>query len=373
MVFRPLSPLTSLICVDALCINQNDEEERSHQVQLMGAIYSNASNVISWLGADNNGKMTAAITAIKSVQHVAATVPGWLEDLHWMQDYPPFLEVKRDPPGVPNQSWGSLQTFFSDPYWGRVWVLQEMVLAQKLWIMVGNYILDYEGVVDSVQLVRQFSLQSSQGKGLIPYEILYLLRLPEWIPTTNHMVVDEFRGYTKNLEDMNNASKLEAILSTLEYQASDPRDKVYALQGLLGNFITPDYTKSTKEVYSGLMLEYIANFQDLYLLRFSGTARYPSQVKGLPSWAPDWQAISSIDGFQAFPTQASRSDNGMDTFCSFQAQVLDERYLRVNVCICDVISDAEPIFNADSVKFVRIYRRNGFGRPHHVIASSSVP
>ncbi|KAF2433960.1 hypothetical protein EJ08DRAFT_582897, partial [Tothia fuscella] len=36
--------------VDAVCINQSDNAEKSHQVMLMREIYSHASRVIAWIG-----------------------------------------------------------------------------------------------------------------------------------------------------------------------------------------------------------------------------------------------------------------------------------------------------------------------------------
>ncbi|KAF2420977.1 hypothetical protein EJ08DRAFT_527595 [Tothia fuscella] len=39
-----------LLWIDALCINQRDEEEKSHQVQQMGSIYARAERVIIFLG-----------------------------------------------------------------------------------------------------------------------------------------------------------------------------------------------------------------------------------------------------------------------------------------------------------------------------------
>lgn len=42
-----------LIWVDAVCINQQDVEERDQQVRLMGRIYSQAAVVIVWVGDDN--------------------------------------------------------------------------------------------------------------------------------------------------------------------------------------------------------------------------------------------------------------------------------------------------------------------------------
>jgi hypothetical protein len=39
-----------LLWIDALSINQNDEKEKSYQVQQMGLIFSKAERVIIWLG-----------------------------------------------------------------------------------------------------------------------------------------------------------------------------------------------------------------------------------------------------------------------------------------------------------------------------------
>ena len=41
--------LQRIIWVDAICINQDDKEEQSHQVQSMAKIYARASRVIVWL------------------------------------------------------------------------------------------------------------------------------------------------------------------------------------------------------------------------------------------------------------------------------------------------------------------------------------
>ena len=38
---------------DALCINQEDMQEKGHQVQRMGEIYRNARTVLVWLGRDS--------------------------------------------------------------------------------------------------------------------------------------------------------------------------------------------------------------------------------------------------------------------------------------------------------------------------------
>ena len=357
-VFRAPSTLPILIWIDALCINQSDEEEKSHQVQLMGAIYSSASIVYSWLGADEAGAMTAAIKAVKTVQHVADSTPNWLTDISWMKRYPSILEVNKTGNSFCIPVWESLRTFLLDPYWTRVWILQEMVLAQSLTVMVGKHGIDFEAVMKFVQLAEQFSPESRLGEGIIPFEILYLLK-SNWIPIWNHLTVRKFREHSKSFKEWRDSEKLEAIFSTLDHQATDPKDKVFALQGLLGNIIPPDYSRSTIEVYSSLVAKYIEILQDLNILHFSGTAIYPPGTvePGTPSWVPDWQAISLQDSWLHFPALTSHSDRGLDAFRSFQARVVDERSLRVNACICDTVLDVEPILTTESVNFVRIYRK----------------
>jgi hypothetical protein len=39
-----------VLWVDAVCINQDDVIEKQHQIRLMGRVYSDAENVIIWLG-----------------------------------------------------------------------------------------------------------------------------------------------------------------------------------------------------------------------------------------------------------------------------------------------------------------------------------
>lgn len=43
----------SSLWIDAICINQNDVTEKSHQVRRMGDIYRNATQTIAWLGRES--------------------------------------------------------------------------------------------------------------------------------------------------------------------------------------------------------------------------------------------------------------------------------------------------------------------------------
>lgn len=55
--------LDRVIWVDAICINQENDEEKEIQIQLMASIYSGAYNVVVWLGqeADDSSQALEAI------------------------------------------------------------------------------------------------------------------------------------------------------------------------------------------------------------------------------------------------------------------------------------------------------------------------
>ena len=55
-----------IIWVDAVCINQENEQEKEHQIQSMAKIYGKASRVIVWLGerADDSDGALEAIRAV---------------------------------------------------------------------------------------------------------------------------------------------------------------------------------------------------------------------------------------------------------------------------------------------------------------------
>jgi hypothetical protein len=58
--------LPRLMWIDAVCINQDDLQERAGQVQIMATIYSFASRVIVWLGleADDSTNLFAEIEGV---------------------------------------------------------------------------------------------------------------------------------------------------------------------------------------------------------------------------------------------------------------------------------------------------------------------
>ena len=99
--------------IDALCINQNDNDEKSKQVAHMGHIYHKAQEVLVWLGADPRGNLCAIMEYISSK---------------------PKINGIRAPEAV-QRSWIA---FCLLPYWKRAWITQEVLLGRRIRILCGS-------------------------------------------------------------------------------------------------------------------------------------------------------------------------------------------------------------------------------------------
>ncbi|CAN9204477.1 unnamed protein product [Alternaria alternata] len=140
---------SQVIWLDAICINQHDVQERSHQVQEMKRIYSGTKCVYCWLGNINRLPYTSMLDTHR------------MKDLvHW-RDRDARRSLRRS-----EQS----ECIVQREYWGRLWIVQEFLLAKDIMILVGRYKLSYrefESIVvswpfhntpDSLRVSKTFDL-----------------------------------------------------------------------------------------------------------------------------------------------------------------------------------------------------------------------
>ena len=118
--------------VDAICINQADEEERNSQVTLMSYVYTRAARVVVWLGTrENRGSLdTSEYTAIEwqagQTQRLAASLIS--------------SETLRSSSEPDLRTFGRIA---NSAYWNRVWIIQETCLPRRLSFTYGSCMWDY--------------------------------------------------------------------------------------------------------------------------------------------------------------------------------------------------------------------------------------
>ncbi|KAL9625060.1 MAG: hypothetical protein Q9160_000789 [Pyrenula sp. 1 TL-2023] len=217
--------LERVIWVDAVCINQDDTEERGQQVQRMAEIYGKANRVIVWLGKAESESDQA------------------LEQIRVAAD---DMSAKSLAPQSIKQA---ILTLLQRPWFRRIWVLQEVAAARHVQIKCGSTEID--GYAFSLGLQ---SLQLSSG--YIPKlwnlirSVVYLIRgsifRPKYTTCQSGRVSLDIRPLGE-LIDMYHTHK-----------ATERLDKVFALLVMSSDNLNtagllPDYRISWEELFQQLV------------------------------------------------------------------------------------------------------------------------
>ncbi|KAK1674369.1 heterokaryon incompatibility protein-domain-containing protein [Colletotrichum godetiae] len=345
------------VWVDALCINQQDVAERNQQVQLMRRIYSSAELVFSWLGTDDE-EIGAAFETINLVAHEMDKVVGrrhigGIEPhdlISWMKDWPQLIVADIGPENDwhSNQSWKSIRSLFNLPYWFRVWVVQEIVLAENLVLLSGK---------SSVEWIALFLTCSWIGR---LKEVRHYLQKPSWmvesawlsitssdrVPWHNPMRLMKAKHLQKRPE-MLGADEWESWAWELmswnhTLSATDPKDSIYGLLGLTKLTLIPDYSPevSVASVYVEYFDQYLAFWKrtgqgkELELLPMAGlhmtmgATQLPVEVD-LPTWVPNYPSAWR-ESNRSFEPITGDADNGLFKSDVLGASVTGDRHLLVS-------------------------------------------
>lgn len=261
------------IWIDALCIDQNDIDDRARQVSQMRQIYASATRVVIWLG----------------------TSPWGLEDA--------FLRAKQRPPPTAYGSGATraVSRLLQKGWWQRVWVVQELVVAREVLVQCDLASLPWDSFVQLVDSCARMPWFRDKGTFVDDYRALKHYR-------------------ETRLQDMNPDYGLLSFVSAFRHKkASDPRDKIYAFLGLVLQHdsslptIPPDYKLSHTLLCHNFAVHCIRVTQSLNILAYAqGLDPDVPSVRGRRSWCPYWysgnharQIIPLWDGDLDTPTMTT--------------------------------------------------------------------
>lgn len=207
--------------IDAVCINQNDIEERNHQVGIMHHIYDRASTVIVWLG-EEHGQYRNLTTPVQPCED---ETPEGIAVADGSDHYPSLRSMEpNDLAGLTEQ--GLVKGLYGDEYWRRVWIIQEIGQANDLLVCFGTS--NPMAWNDFIHLISRHNI-GHDG----PIRLARLRR-----------------------ERDNGSFNFRRLLADhREAKCHDPRDKIYGLVGLAAdahNF-PMDYNKPLIVVLSDVM------------------------------------------------------------------------------------------------------------------------
>jgi hypothetical protein len=286
---------TVIVWADAICINQNDNQEKTRQVRMMRNIYKKAERVIIWLGKEQTSDGRGFELA-KSLYHKC---DGASYNMYaTTYDFENFDCASRGAPTpFGNPDWAALFAILSHPWFSRIWVVQELLVAQRSIMWRGALDLDTD-------IILWVTMQIARHGNLYDGFNIFMGSPPSSALMARNIATGYFE-YKKHgpLSIYGTLSRYNGM------EATDPRDRYFALAGiscLEASFV--NYEKSYRDIAClvGKMAllgvsEYLIEPGGNEVLIFTGKPRahmFPiewlafhanpqNHNLGLPSWIPD--------------------------------------------------------------------------------------
>ena len=201
-----------LLWIDAICINQTNEEEKSMQVARMAEIFSKAQDVLIWLGKEYNASSIA------------------------MDFIPKILDLEQSYALISKESnrkqWTALADLMKREWFSRRWVVQELILAKKRYLYCGDRSLNWSDFERAVSFFTNnfddiMAMFTSSAEFRHSGKILADLRALGATALVN--VTNENARYNED-GSFERLSSLESLVaSSTRFESTDPRDIVYSL------------------------------------------------------------------------------------------------------------------------------------------------
>lgn len=286
-----LPNLARRLWVDAICINQDDVQERTRQVQYMRLIYKRATRVIVWLGLKSPGieeaftlalqlsecrrgeNVSKAIDTIpednsRSSTVLSNTIGALATELNHLttKSVQNSSQVQMTSLGIGESHQGMavylleqnphavdlLRDLLSRPYIRRIWCIQEVLVSSWCIAKCEDLEIDFMDLIAGARSLH-FSRNSVFGQTLHFWDYVYCTR-------TGEHKLGRVEGSMNSL--------LCCLGAGRNFDASDPRDKVFTLLGIsdeglkpvlalvpsASRFETPDHAPFSQRIARWLLL-----------------------------------------------------------------------------------------------------------------------
>lgn len=248
----------SWVWIDQVSINQDDPDERSHQVSLMRDIYIKSVRTVVWLGP-SDGPCEGGYSLAERLAKICRSNKFSTSTMGWKMRHPKRSlseeldeSLRRTVPRINSQPWEELKHMLSKPWFSRIWVVQEVDLSRENPLLVyGGEARDLRPPLMAGRWIggpRAAQQQQTPSPQEIPLQ-------PS--PLSNYCLGDLFMILSSRQR-----WSLEALLlHTLDHEATDPRDHIFALLGIAKETATsgssspwppellPDYREKPEVVF----------------------------------------------------------------------------------------------------------------------------
>ena len=295
-----------ILWIDGICIDQSSLQERSQQVRLMADIYMKATTVLLWPGPD----LPRSQIFFGSDQ-VADEIQEAFELL-------------------------------SSPYFSRIWPVQEVALSREC-IVLNNQGGFYR-LPDVLAGTRRIHSRWPEDQTKHPYMIVRQASLLRrmWL------YFEHIRCNTGNPHAAigSIASISRILLDARKLKSSEPRDKIFAIQGMLKiigvDLSPPDYTRTIASIYTEAAA--VAMKHDKALNILSGVTGVQTHI-AVPSWVPDWSDSTCISEILPWEESSATGKSSANHSFTLNETVMSSYGIAIDVIevVLHEFADAESV------------------------------
>jgi hypothetical protein len=275
--------------VDALCINRSNDVEKNQQIAMKRFIFRNATNLCFWLGEDANSK--AALNFVPRILDLTG-----------------IDQLVKDDTSI--EGWVAFVALLKNTVFSRLWLVQEVAVAQNVTLHCGQPAIHYGDLVDAVAMFvsfrddisQLFRLNNRNHKDLADRKMRMAERFIDL--STNALRVTP-SGIQRLLS-------LESLVSQLgDFNASDPRDRIFSVLAIAKDgpklegetlmeasplatrregVLRIDYGRETLDVYQDFVVHAIKRSRSLDLICRHWASSVSEKEANLPTWVRPLQS-----------------------------------------------------------------------------------
>ncbi|KAJ8107021.1 hypothetical protein ONZ43_g6866 [Nemania bipapillata] len=346
--------------IDALCINQTDYEEKKIQLSLMKRVYQQAEKVIAYLpmspsdqaninelvpkimragmrykehqdSKEKTGSEPAQYTGpFNSISEVETTniarkegEPLSVALTNAFGENKTYLEGFGLPP-ADSPLWDSWRRFFMSPYFRRMWIWQEITLGNNLRIWFGNGEGDATPLIFAHHFLDLYSASMNSS-----YNAAWCDSDEDTQETLNERLLGSanallmFRDRILMGRGRPHRRLIENLATVGTFDATDPRDKIYALLGLscdgalFAEHVSYAPSESVERTFTRFAKLFVDRGEGIEVLLQAGLRE---EKDTWPSWVPHWEKLernvrsdsARCSGKTSTPMQADEISRTLD-------------------------------------------------------------
>jgi hypothetical protein len=230
-----------IIWADAICIDQEDLDDKVQQINIMGDIYENAKSVVVCLGQSTE-RTGEAMRALR-----------YFTDPKKKEEEPPWSHT------TISSTEKCLADIFTHPWFKRVWTVQEATLARHTRLICGEHEVSWSGDLRTIRSI----LFRIKAAAISPYFSLSAGDTSvdfDWVPLLN-ILETQARQAAKREGVTLHCNHLDLAFDFRHRKCKNPRDRYYAILGIIENDqgakleLRPDYLITLEELHHRFMVE----------------------------------------------------------------------------------------------------------------------